>query len=83
MGVGGKGEGLTSRCSSKVLIVYGRVGLVDDGNTFGCSTTTIISGACPPPAPSVWYVWIVRPSIAASVLSTYPLSFSVSVCIFN
>jgi hypothetical protein len=42
-----------SRCSSKVLRVYGRVGFVEDGSTLSCSTTLIMSGAWPPPAPSV------------------------------
>jgi hypothetical protein len=42
-----------SRCSLSVLRVYGRVGLVDDGSTFGCEATVMMSGACPPPAPSV------------------------------
>ena len=50
-----------------MLTVCGRVGLVDDGSTFGCEATEMMSGACPPPAPSVWYAWIVRPAIAASV----------------
>ena len=39
----------------------------------------MMSGAWPPPAPSVWYMWTVRPAMAASVSSTKPLSFSVSV----
>ncbi len=56
-----------SRCSSTVLTVWGRVGLVDDGSTLGSDTTVTMSGACPPPAPSVWYVWIVRPAMAARV----------------
>ena len=43
-----------SRCSSRVLRVNGRVGLVDEGRTLACSTTLIMSGAWPPPAPSVW-----------------------------
>lgn len=55
---------LTSRCSSSVLLVYGRVGLVEEGSTLSFPQTTIISGACPPPAPSVWY-------LAASTLSTW------------
>jgi len=50
-----------------VLRAYGRVGLVEDGRTFGWEATLMMSGACPPPAPSVWYVWIGRPPIAASV----------------
>ena len=37
-----------------VLTVYGRVGLVDDGSTFGTPHALMMSGACPPPAPSVW-----------------------------
>ena len=47
-----------SRCSSTVLTVCGRVGLVDDGRMFGCEATVMMSGACPPPAPSVWSAWI-------------------------
>jgi hypothetical protein len=43
-----------SRCSSSVLTVNGRVGLVDDGSTFGSPHTRMMSGAWPPPAPSVW-----------------------------
>ena len=34
-----------SRCSSSVLRVYGRVGLVEDGSTFGCAATLMMSGA--------------------------------------
>jgi hypothetical protein len=30
----------------------------------------VVEGAWPPPAPSVWYVWIDRPAMAASVDST-------------
>ena len=59
-----------SRCSSTVLTVCGRVGLVDDGITFGWLATVMMSGAWPPPAPSVWNVWIDRPAIAANVDST-------------
>jgi hypothetical protein len=43
-----------SRCSSTVLTVCGRVGFVELGSTFGCPATVMMSGACPPPAPSVW-----------------------------
>ena len=43
-----------SRCSSTVLTVCGRVGLVEDGRTFGSPATLMMSGAWPPPAPSVW-----------------------------
>ena len=59
-----------SRCSATVLTVCGRVGFVDDGSTLACDATVMMSGAWPPPAPSVWYEWIARPPIAASVLST-------------
>ncbi|MDQ1425084.1 MAG: urease subunit alpha [Acidimicrobiaceae bacterium] len=52
---------------------------VEDGRTCGCPATVMMSGAWPPPAPSVWYAWIVRPAMAASVDSTNPASFSVSV----
>ncbi len=68
-----------SRCSSSVLTVYGRVGLVDDGSTLGSAAMRMMSGAWPPPAPSVWKVWIVRPAIAAIVSSTKPASLRVSV----
>ncbi len=43
-----------SRCSSRVLTVCGRVGFVDDGSTLAAAATVMMSGACPPPAPSVW-----------------------------
>ncbi|PQM44402.1 hypothetical protein C1Y40_05436 [Mycobacterium talmoniae] len=43
-----------SRCSARVLTVCGRVGLVELGSTFGCAATVMMSGAWPPPAPSVW-----------------------------
>ncbi len=39
----------------------------------------MMSGACPPPAPSVWYALIDRPPIASIVDSTKPASLSVSV----
>ena len=53
-----------------MFTVCGRVGFVDDGSTLCCEATVMMSGAWPPPAPSVWNVWIERPAIAASVLST-------------
>ena len=59
-----------SRCSATVFTVCGRVGFVDDGSTLGCDAIVMMSGAWPPPAPSVWYAWIVRPAMAAIVLST-------------
>ena len=43
-----------SRCSSIVLTVNGRVGLVLEGRTLGRPAILMMSGACPPPAPSVW-----------------------------
>ena len=55
------------------------MGLVDDGSTLASPTTFKMSGACPPPAPSVWKVWMVRPLKAATVSSTKPDSLSVSV----
>ena len=45
---------IISRCSSSVLTVNGRVGFVEDGRTLASPATRIMSGACPPPAPSVW-----------------------------
>ena len=70
-----------SRCSSTVFTVYGIVGLVDDGSTLPSPHARMMSGAWPPPAPSVWNVPIVRPPIAASVDSTKPDSLIVSVWI--
>ena len=55
--------------SSNAAGVNGLVGLVEDGTTFGQPLTARISGACPPPAPSVWYIWMVRPATAAMVSS--------------
>jgi hypothetical protein len=43
----------------------------------------MMSGAWPPPAPSVWKAWMVRPLMASTVFSTKPLSFSVSVWIIT
>lgn len=48
-----------SRCSSTVFTVKGRVGLVDDGSTFFTPQTLIISGAWPPPAPSLYKYHII------------------------
>ena len=55
-----------------VLTVNGRVGLVDDGSTLASPATLMMSGAWPPPAPSVWKAWMVRPLKAAIVSSTKP-----------
>ena len=43
-----------SRCSSMVFLVKGRVGLVELGSTLGKPQALMMSGAWPPPAPSVW-----------------------------
>ena len=61
----------------------GRVGLVEEGSTYGSPAMRMMSGAWPPPAPSVWKAWMVRPLKAATVSSTKPLSFSVSVWIIT
>ena len=68
-----------SRCSSAVLRVKGSVGLVEDGRMLGSCARVMMSGAWPPPAPSVWKVWMTRPPIARRVSSTKPHSLSVSV----
>ena len=62
-----------------MLTVNGRVGLVLEGRTLGRPAILMMSGAWPPPAPSVWKLWIARPLIAAIVSSTKPDSLSVSV----
>ena len=68
-----------SRCSSSVLRVNGNVGFVEAGSTLGNAAILMMSGAWPPPAPSVWYVWMTRPSMALIVSSTNPASLRVSV----
>lgn len=72
---------IMSRCSASVFVVNGLVGFVDDGKIFFSPAIFIMSGAWPPPAPSVWYVWIVLPAMACIVSSTKPHSFNVSVWI--
>lgn len=67
-----------SRCSSTVLTVCGRVGLVDAGSMLGSDTAVIMSGAWPPPAPSTWKACRVRPATASKVSPTKPASFRVS-----
>ena len=71
----------TAQVLDERAFVNGIVGLVDEGRTFGSTHKRMMSGAWPPPAPSVWYVWMVRPRNAAMVSSTKPASFSVSVWI--
>ena len=61
----------------------GRVGLVEEGSTFVSPATLMMSGAWPPPAPSVWKAWMVRPLKASIVSSTKPDSLSVSVWIIT
>ena len=58
-----------------VLRVNGRVGLVEEGRTFFSPAILMMSGAWPPPAPSVWKAWMVRPLNALMVSSTKPDSF--------
>ncbi len=58
-----------------VFLVYGKVGFVEAGRIFASPASSMMSGACPPPAPSVWKVWITRPAMASLVLSTKPASF--------
>ena len=57
------------------------VGLVLLGKKLASPTTRMMSGAWPPPAPSVWKAHSVRPLVAAMVFSTKPLSLSVSLWI--
>jgi hypothetical protein len=59
-----------SRCSSPCSPCAAASGWSSDGSTLGHRHTVMMSGAWPPPAPSVWYVWIDRPAIAPSVVST-------------
>ncbi len=54
--------------------------MVEPGITCGSAATSMMSGAWPPPAPSVWKAWIDRPAIAATVDSRKPASLSESEC---
>ena len=45
----------------------------------GAAAARIMSGAWPPPAPSVWYVWIVLPAMAARV-SSHTAAFVKGIC---
>ncbi len=60
---------IMSRCSSNALRVNGLVGLVDDGRQWASPLQRMMLGAWPPPAPSVWYMWMVRPAMASMVRS--------------
>ena len=53
VGVELMGDHRHGRPSSKVFTVKGLVGLVDDGSQLAKAATRMISGACPPPAPSM------------------------------
>ena len=46
---------------------------------FGSPSSRSTSGACPPPQPSMWNAWMVRPASTASVSSTDRHSFRPSV----
>ena len=47
--------------SSTALTPHGIVGVVEEQMTFASRTMPIRSGTCPPPVPSTWYAWTVRP----------------------
>ena len=70
---------IMSYSSACELMPYGSVGLVEEGSTFGSAEILMMSGAWPPPEPSVWKECTARPSKASIVSSTKPDSFSVSV----
>ena len=61
---------IMSNSSDWVLMPKGNVGFVELGNTLGWLATRRMSGAWPPPAPSVWKVWMTRPAMASMVSST-------------
>ena len=65
--------------SSAALTPHGIVGVVDEQMTFASRTIPIRSGTWPPPVPSTWYAWTVRPAIAATVSSSSALSWRPSV----
>jgi hypothetical protein len=71
---------IIGRCSTAALIPKGTVGVVDEQMTLGSRTRPSRSGTCPPPVPSTWYAWTVRPAIAATVSSSSAASCSPSVC---
>ena len=53
-----------------MFTVCGSVGFVDPGITFGSPANVMMSGECPPPAPSTWNALIDRPAMAAMVDAT-------------
>ena len=66
-------------CSTAVWTPNGIVGVVDEHRIEGSRTRPRRSGTWPPPVPSTWYAWTVRPAIAATVSSSSALSWSPSV----
>ena len=56
-------------------------GVVDEARMFGSPASASRSGAWPPPQPSMWKAWTVRPPKAASVSSTDSASLRPSVWI--
>ena len=67
------------RCSAAAWTPNGSVGVVDEHRIDGSRTRPSRSGTWPPPEPSTWYAWTVRPAIAATVSSSSALSWSPSV----
>ena len=74
---------IMSKCSATASRPNGSVGFIDDPITFGIPARLRASGVCPPPQPSTWKAWAVRPSSTAMVSRTSRLSFSPSVWIGN
>ena len=70
-----------ARCSASAPAPNGTVGEVEEVSTRSRPASASRSGAWPPPQPSMWNAWIVRPPNAASVSSTDSASLRPSVWI--
>ncbi len=68
------------KCSPSASRPKGRVGLVEEPMTFGTPAIFSTLGTWPPPQPSMWKAWMVRPSSTFRVSSTDRHSFNPSVC---
>src|ERR671910_371635 len=68
-----------ARCSASAPTPNGTVGEVEDVSTRSRPARASRSGAWPPPQPSMWNAWTVRPPNAAAVSSTESASFMPSV----
>ncbi len=73
-------ETIMPKCSPSASRPKGRVGLVEEPMTLGTPAIFSTLGTWPPPQPSMWKAWMVRPSSTARVSCTDRHSLRPSVC---